>query len=205
MHLDTSVHQLFAIPVWEVDLREALADRHERLVELALDAIRNHPAPQAPFRQSLPNLAHLSDEWNEAAELMVSVAQVVLDDHYRRRSYRIRDLRSWVLAVDGSDAWDAEIRRFTLLHNHPNSTLSSVLYLDIPGDIEGSPDSGTVFSDPLGHVTRETSGNGMTVIPGKTLRMLVFPSWLEHGPARPLQPTMPHPRLTVAADYLTES
>ena len=128
----------------------------------------------------------------------------MLDHYYHRRQYQVTDIRAWALEVDGGDAWDLEGRRFGVMHNHPNSTLSSVLYLDLEQDVP-LPHGGTVFQDPIAHVAREASGTGVVTFAATNLHLIIFPSWLEHGPARPVDAHLQPPRLTVAAGYRTDS
>lgn len=204
MEISSTQHQLFSVPVWEFDLSEAIGDLADELVAAARAAVTELPARGLPFRQSLPQLGQRSEAWADALSLFGDVAQHVLDHYYQRRNYQVTDISAWALEVDGGDAWDLEGRRFGLMHNHANSTLSSVLYLDLPPD-EPNPHGGTVFQDPLAHVTRESAGTGVVTVAATNLHLVIFPSWLEHGPARPLAAKLSPPRLTVAADYRTDS
>lgn len=204
MEITSTRHSMFDVPVWDFDLSEALTDIRDELVADALEAARQSPLTTRPFRQSMASLGGASQLWADVISTFRDIATSLIEQTYRSvegTSFpQVREIRCWSLVIDGREQWDAEAAGLRIVHNHPGSTLSSVLFLDGPAD-DRSGSGGTMFMNPLSHVADPRLIPKSMVVPWRLMHLVLFPSWLEHGPMRPSPGG--GPRLTVAADYLT--
>ena len=204
MEITSTRHSMFDLPVWDFDLSEPLNDIREELAAEALDAARRMPAANRPFRQSTGTLGEMSELWGDVVTVFRDIVTTVIEQAYRSLDGvalpEVQAVRCWSLLVDSAEQWDSEAAQFRIVHNHPGATFSSVLFLDGP-DVNNSETGGTMFVNPLSHVADPRLIPQSIAIPWRLLHLLVFPSWLEHGPTRPTPGG--GPRITVAADYLT--
>lgn len=205
--VQASQQPLFPIPLWEFNVSDVFESTRAALTEQALAAVDSAPVTSHPFRQSLANLHEISPLWADAVQIMTEIAEQILSQHFSvpegMEPIKVRSTRCWALRVDSAEQWDEQSRRLSVIHNHPGSTLSSVLYLDVPEQEGDDPTGGTLFVNPLAHVADPRLVPRRIVVPAKPLHMIMFPSWVEHGPARPSESLVAGTRLTVAADYLT--
>ncbi len=193
---------LWPTPIWEIDLRDRLGDLGA-LTGRALDHLRKHPLPEHPLQQSDPSLASSGLEWSAAGRVIEEVARAVA-----RRELRMTDgqnlvlSRCWVVRCDGSADFDRTLGTADLLHSHLPSTLSSVLYLQLPAEFEGTESVGTTLRSPNAAVARQLREPTNSTRPGRTGHLLLFPSWLEHAPAQaPPGCIYTRPRVVVASDF----
>lgn len=194
---------LFEVPIWEVDLSEAISPIKHDLARIARDSLNLHPAADRPFRQSTADLAQRYEVYRDLAGLFVEVAeaivQVAMQPVVGAEAPRIRSIDCWALEVTGTEAWDEVACDLGVFHTHPGAFFSSVLHLE--GE-EGSPGSGgTLFRSPVASAADPRLVPPMVLIPWRSCQLLLFPAWLEHGPARPASTA--RERLTIATDFLT--
>lgn len=201
MELTSQRRGAFEVPIWQVDLGDVLQPVTDELVATAHRALTERPAVNRPFRQSAADLPLHYAVFDELSTLLTEVVDGLIlasfDTVVGVTTPRIRSVDVWVLEVDGADDWDVQAQQMGVFHNHPGATFSSVLFLDA-GD-GGSP-SGTIFRSPHAHADPRLIAP-YTVVPWAASNLIVFPSWLEHGPERPAPKETG--RLTIATDFLT--
>lgn len=202
MELNPTIHGLFQVPIWEVDLGRILAEFKPELLVETRAALVERPAQNRPFSQTT---ADLPTHYPVYADLVVMLAEIVRETIAATARTvpavnlpAIRAVDCWALEIVDRACWDFEASQLSIFHQHPGSTFSSVLFLDA-GKGEDDP-GGTIFKSPITHADPRLM-LPMTVVPWATDHLIVFPSWLVHGPARP--PLGGNPRLTVATDFLT--
>lgn len=193
---------LFATPIWTVDLLD-FADRLPALVAAAERVLDQHPADTTDlFRQSA---AVLQDDpepaWVDLFRVLAATMESIVADELPLaygidRAY----LRSWVLRIDDADQFAHTGSALEILHAHLPAVLSSVLYLQVPDALADAPFGGTTFRDPNSVHTRSQGRADVHVAPAP-LRLVIFPSYLEHCPeAPPPGLVLDRPRIVVATD-----
>jgi len=89
-------------------------------------------------------------------------------------------LRSWASILRSDADYSERYLRLSALHNHAPAFLSAVYYVRVPEEFTGG-DGGTFFLNPL---QNPFSGSRPgIVVPAIEGRIVLFPSWLMHGPA----------------------
>jgi len=189
------------VPVWGLDLTEPLQGVQSELAKCARMAIGELPAGDRPFRQSQANLTSRFDAFAELGAMLLEVVNAVTvattEQHRSERPPALKSINCWSLEIEDQAAWDLEAQRLRIYHSHPGSTMSSVLFLD--GDEIPDGAGGTMFRSPLAHVADPRLMPPVVTVPWRSLHLLIFPSWLEHGPARPGSAC--RSRITIAADF----
>lgn len=189
------------MPVWGLDLTEPLQDVQGELISCARAAIGDLPAVNRPFRQSQANLTSHFEAYAEFGAMLLDIVNAVIvattEQARSERPSALKSVNCWSLEIEDQSAWDLEAQRLRIYHSHPGSTISSVLFLDGVESEDGA--GGTMFRSPHAHVADPRLIPPVVTIPWRSLHLLLFPSWLEHGPARP--GSARGSRLTVAADF----
>lgn len=106
-------------------------------------------------------------------------------------------LRAWASRLRQDGSYSERYLRLSALHNHSPAFLSAVYYLRIPKNLGGG-DAGTFFVNPFPHPL--ASPRPGIVIPAVEGRVVLFPSWLMHGPAFLDYSDSPSPRVVIAVD-----
>lgn len=106
-------------------------------------------------------------------------------------------LRAWASRLRSGGSYDERYLRLSALHNHSPAFLSAVYYLRIPS-ILSEGDGGTFFVNPFPHPL--ASSQPGVVIPAVEGRIVLFPSWLMHGPAFLDYSNSLSPRVVIAVD-----
>jgi hypothetical protein len=197
---------LFPTPVWSVDLTE-LAEHVPAMVAEAEAVLERSPADDNDlFEQSRAVLqASTEPGWVEFFRIIAAHMEAIvgrdLPAHFGiERAY----LRSWVLRIDDPSAHNRIGSTLDLLHSHLPSVLSSVFYLQVPTALVEASHGGTTFRDPNAAVTRAYRRPDVQVA-AAPLRLVIFPSHLEHCPERPAPATVfDRPRLVVSTDLRVE-
>ena len=130
-------------------------------------------------------------------EVVNAVTVATTEQHRSERPPALKSINCWSLEIEDQAAWDLEAQRLRIYHSHTGSTMSSVLFLD--GDEIPDGAGGTMFRSPLAHVADPRLMPPVVTVPWRSLHLLIFPSWLEHGPARPGSAC--RSRITIAADF----
>lgn len=192
---------LFPTPIWTTDLTH-LADQRDGMAAAAREVLAASPAsPADPLSQSAAVLQN-SDHpgWQSFFEYLRSTMEDIvgkeLPPAYATDGWF---LRSWVVEVSDYDDWH-HTGLLRSLHAHLPSLLSSVLYVEVPEALRGADSGGTTFRDPMAAITGSYRPSDVHVSP-QELRLVIFPSWLEHLP-QPPDPGLriESPRLVVATD-----
>jgi uncharacterized protein (TIGR02466 family) len=174
---NSGIQQIFATPVWIVDLAPDYAAALNARLLKEIEALTGPLPPLAGSRtnwQTDPNL-HRLPQFGEIVSLFEQAGHAAAE--YLK-------LRSRDLAVTGCWANVNPPGGHNPSHSHPNNYLSGVYYVSIP-DGEGR----IAFEDPriqaqvmLAPVTEHTAFNGNIVtFEVKPGRLLVFPAWLGHS------------------------
>lgn len=174
---NSGVQEIFATPIWRVDLAADYAAALNGRLRTEIEALMGPPPPLAAGRtnwQTDPNLHRLP----QFAEI------VALFERAGRAATEYMKLKSHDLVVTGCWANVNPPGGHNPSHSHPNNYLSGVYYVSIP---EG--EGRIVFEDPriqaqvmMPPVTEFTHYNGNVVsFEVKPGRLLVFPAWLAHS------------------------
>jgi uncharacterized protein (TIGR02466 family) len=173
----SGLREIFATPVWIVDLADDYAAARNARLMAEIEALMNPLPPLAPGRsnwQTDPILHRLP----QFAEL------IALFEQAGRSAAEYLKLKPRDMVVTGCWANVNPPGGHNPAHHHPNNFLSGVYYVSIP-DGEGR----IAFEDPrsqaqvmLAPVTEFTHYNGNIVtFEVKPGRLLIFPAWLSHS------------------------
>jgi hypothetical protein len=195
---------LFPIPLWIADLSFLAAD----LPALVADTERllvDAPSVGSPFRQTNPVLQdQAGDHWTRLLEAVTSVGGAVLAQCYKpEANFEIGAVRAWGLEISSAAEYEGPEAVLNLLHVHQRSLLSCVVWLRVPQELVEDRRAGTMFRDPRANDTMDFVGYPVAYVPPAPLRLLVFPSFLEHAPAYPGHAIeFSSPRLVVAGELV---
>lgn len=171
--------EIARICVWAISLPEITQD-HEALEadidELIARGQRNFAAQGV---QTLAMLHELkSPHWERFfSGVRTVIAEIVENSAAVFDEGRVH-LRAWAHRI-GDEARDQKPLRLDILHNHSPAFLSAVYYLKVPPALS-SGEAGTFFVNPLPHSL--ASPHPGVAIPAAEGRLVVFPSWIVHGP-----------------------
>ncbi len=188
MEITSTRHSMFDLPVWDFDLSEPLNDIREELAAEALDAARRMPAANRPFRQSTGTLGEMSELWGDVVTVFRDIVTTVIEQAYRSLDGvafpEVQAVRCWSLLVDSAEQWDSEAAQFRIVHNHPGATFLECAVSGRPGR-QQLRDRGDDVREPALSRCGSAADPAVDRDPWRLLHLLVFPSWLEHGPTRP--------------------
>lgn len=106
-------------------------------------------------------------------------------------------LRAWGSRLSRAGDYSERHLRLSALHNHSPAFLSAVYYLRLPK--EGSEgDGGTFFVNPFPH-SLSSPHPGVVVSPEEG-SIVVFPSWVMHGPVLLDYTRVQAPRIVIGID-----
>jgi len=184
--------------VWTADL-PAVVPHHDAL-EADIDELLSHGGRnRAGYgEQTLTRLHQLAgSHWKRFfSEIRRVISDVVATSPAPVDQGTVH-LRAWASRLRRDGDYSKRYLRLSALHNHSPAFLSAVYYLRVPPGVREG-DGGTFFVNPFPH-SLASPQPGM-VIPPREGRVVVFPSWLMHGPALLDDPASQLPRLVIAVD-----
>jgi uncharacterized protein (TIGR02466 family) len=191
----SGLQQIFATPVWIVDLADEFGAALNARLMAAIEGLMTPLPALTPGRsnwQTDPTLHRLP----QFADL------IALFEEAGRNAADYLKLKSRDLVVTGCWANYNPPGGYNPAHHHPNNYLSGVYYVSIP-DGEGR----IAFEDPrpqaqvmLAPVTEFTHNNGNIItFEAKPGRLLIFPAWLSHSV--PVNRS-PHNRISISFNLM---
>ena len=176
--MDIYVESLFPTGVMIID---NFIDDHER--DEILTYVRSlpmHGKDETVPRNSLSTFDGAKDFVQEVSK------NTAVDDFYDRITFALNEYGN-VLGqpeLKLSNSWAHVQNKGSVIvdHTHPNSKVSGVLYLNTDSD-----SNNLVFKNPNPYARLETPqvsnefNYSINTIPVKNGRLIMFPSWLEHG------------------------
>ncbi len=195
---------LFPIPIWIVDLSFLEPDLPALIADTECHLV-DTPAAASPFRQTRPVLQDQEGEhWLRLVDALGSVGSTIVGQCYKSdANFQIGGVRCWGLEISSAADFTGPEAMLNLLHVHRRSLLSCVLWLRVPDGLVEDRRAGTMFRDPRASDTMDFEGYPIAYVPPAPLRLLVFPSFLEHAPAYPGDDAVfASPRLVIAGELV---
>jgi hypothetical protein len=177
---------------------DLLPDHDALLADIEDLLARGDRNPAAYGEQTSTRLQELTaPHWRRFFAEMRRIVSCVAETSAGALDEGVVHLRAWAsrLRLDG----DPSERRLWLgaLHNHSPAFLSAVYFLRLPaGTSKG--EGGTCFVNPFPH-SLVSPHPGVVIAPAEG-RVIVFPSWLMHGPLPTARSTPGLPRVVIAVD-----
>ena len=189
--------EILRVNVWTAELSQLRAyhDAFESDInELLASGQRN---PEGYGEQTTTTLQNMpGPHWKLFfSEIQKTISQVV-EDSGAKLDEGVVHLRAWASTLRKGGHSERNLR-LSALHNHSPAFLSAVYYVRVPEELKDG-DGGTFFINPFPHPL--SSQRPGVVIPAITGQVIIFPSWLMHGPAFLDFSRAPSPRVVIAVD-----
>ena len=184
--------------VWAADLPAVLPFTSHLLADidsLLRDGKQNKAAYGIQTETMLQTLT--SRHWKVFFSEVRRVMTAIIEESPELIAHGRIHLRAWASRLEHIDDENERRLRLQALHNHSPAFLSSVYYLKVPEGLSGG-DGGTMFVNPFPHSI--ASPRPGLVVPSSEGRIVVFPSWLLHGPALLEHRHLQSPRIVIAVD-----
>lgn len=184
--------------VWTVDL-DPLTVEHDRMeadVEEMLASGRRNEAgygdqtPAVLHELTSPHWTHFFSEVHHVIERIVAGSPAIVD---LGTCY----LRAWASKLAGATNYAQDSFRLSAIHNHFPAFLSAVYYVRAPTTGREQV-GGTTFINPFPQ-SLVTPHPGIIIQPAEG-RLIVFPSWVMHGPELPTDAAGSGRRLVIGID-----
>ena len=165
-----------------------LADDIEALLAAGRRNSATASAQTLSILQTLPGL-----HWRRFFTSVAAVLQDIVATSAAHVDHSSMQLRAWASRVNPEDAAEAADLGSGSLHNHSPAMLSAVYFLRAPEGI-----TGTYFVNPFPQsLVSPAPGTLIRAVEG---RLVVFPSWVMHGPYFAPSTVPQLPRVVVAID-----
>jgi len=190
--------ELGRVCVWATDLGlEADHAALEADIDELIDSGRYNP--NAPGDQTLSELHLLNgDHWHRFFCAVRDCIRELLLGAPTRYDEGTIHLRAWATRVTPTGDSRGLGYRPQDLHNHAPAFFSGVYFVRGAGEASEGNRAGTYFANPFPHsVVAPAPG---IVVPGREGRLILFPSWLLHGPRLTPESTRSHKRVLIAFD-----
>jgi hypothetical protein len=186
--------ELGRVTAWVRDLAAVRPD-HAQLAEdieaLLADGKRNSATASEQTLSILQTLP--GSHWRRFFTSVAAVLQEIVATSAAHVDQSSMQLRAWASRVNPEDAAEAADLGSGSLHNHSPAMLSAVYFLRAPE--EGT---GTYFVNPFPQsLVAPAPGTVIRAVEG---RLVIFPSWVIHGPYFALSTVPRSPRVTIAID-----